>query len=91
MRKVTRLTCEAFERGEVKSIGNTRTDGHGLYLHGNKIAEWREGEVYVSLAGWDTVTTRERLNGIDGCNVYRRKGVTYINGIEFTEFWQRVV
>ena len=91
MRKVTRLTCEAFEGGMAKRMGNTRTDGHSLYLHGNKIAEWRDGEVYVSLAGWDTVTTRERLNGLTNCHVFRRKGVTYINGIEFTEFWQRVV
>jgi len=33
-------------------------------LHGNKIAEWRENGLHMSLAGWNTVTTRERLNGI---------------------------
>lgn len=59
MRKVTRLTCEAFERGRDKRLGHTRTDGHGLYLHGNCIAKRDNDGMYVSLAGWDTVTTRE--------------------------------
>ena len=65
MRKVTRETVKAFLNGERKQIGNTKTDGQGLYLHDNKIA-WRasDGDIQINMCGWGTVTTRERLNGL---------------------------
>ena len=49
---------------ENKRIGNTATFDGKVYLHNNKIAEWRENGLYMGLAGWNTPTTRERLNGI---------------------------
>lgn len=64
MRKVTQEIAEAFLRGSKKSIGNTMTDGNAVFLHGNKIAERRETGLHLTLAGWNTSTTRERLNGI---------------------------
>ena len=41
------------------------TNGKEVYLHGNKIA-WRSSGngLELTLAGWPTVTTRERLNAI---------------------------
>ena len=41
------------------------TDGSQVFLHGNRIA-WKldNKRVAVTLAGWPTVTTRERLNAI---------------------------
>ena len=63
MRQVTKLTTEAFRRGEPLRVGDSETDGRTYRLHGNAIAE-RDGPVMVSLAGWNTPTTRERLNGI---------------------------
>lgn len=36
-----------------------------MYLHGNLIAKIdMVGDVYISHAGWCTVTTKERLNGV---------------------------
>jgi hypothetical protein len=65
MRKVTRETCEAFLAHETKSVGNTVTNGHVLLLHGNTIAQHNaDGSIVVTLAGWPSVTTRERLNGL---------------------------
>lgn len=64
MKKVTETIANAFAQGSKKSLGNTMTDGNAVFLHGNKIAEWRENGLCMSLAGWNTVTTRERLNGI---------------------------
>lgn len=65
MRKITKEICEAFLRKEKKAIGNTATDGKALFLHGNRIAERVAGNtIKISLAGWPTVTTRERLNGL---------------------------
>jgi len=64
MRKVTRDVCNAFINRNRRSVGNTCTDGEELLLHGNRIA-WREGDrIMTTLAGWPTVTTRERLNGL---------------------------
>ena len=52
MRKETQIIVRAFLNGEA------------IYLHNNRIA-WREGNhIYATLAGWGTVTTRERLNGL---------------------------
>ena len=65
MRKVTKQVCRAFVNGESKTIGNTSTDGQHLWLHGNLIAAKTEDKcIQVTMAGWPTVTTRERLNGL---------------------------
>lgn len=68
MRKETREICQAFLHGEKASGARTRTDGESLYLHDNEIAGWNYGDakpaLYFTLAGWNTVTTRERLNGL---------------------------
>lgn len=65
MRKVTRDVCNAFINGNARCIGNSSTDGDNLFLHGNRIA-WKgdNGCIEGTLAGWPTVTTRERLNGL---------------------------
>lgn len=69
MRMVTRQLVKAFlDERRVKSK-NTHTDERTLYLHGNAIA-WRPysshnpGAICMTLAGWNSVTTRERLNGL---------------------------
>ena len=64
MRKVTQQITEAFLNGRKLTVGNSMTDGNAIFLHGNKIA-WRdEGELFISMCGWGTPTTRERLNGL---------------------------
>ena len=64
MRKVTNQIAKAFFNSQSKAIGNTKTDGQSVWLHGNKIAEKTADGLKLTLAGWNTVTTRERLNGI---------------------------
>lgn len=64
MRKVTKKIAVAFRDGVPLTVDNSTTDGVSVFLHGNKIA-WREGsKFFFTLAGWPTVTTRERLNGL---------------------------
>jgi hypothetical protein len=68
MRKVTQNTTLAFLAGAPFAQGNTSTDGQVLSLHGHRIA-WRgtwngASGVFLSLAGFDTRTTRDRLNGV---------------------------
>lgn len=70
MRKVTRQIAEAFEARKSRTVGNTTTDGETVWLHGNPIVRRNENEeggvenIEVSMAGWPTNTTRERINGI---------------------------
>lgn len=87
-RKVTTEVCGAFLLGNRKSNSNTMTDGESLFLHGNKIAEHREDGVYITTGGWNTVTTRERLNYFANVNV--RKGQLYVNGKPWDGDWIKV-
>ena len=65
MRQETQKIMSAFLRGQKASAARTNTDGHNVWLHGNKIAQRSEGDfVDFSLAGWPTVTTRDRINGL---------------------------
>ena len=70
MRKITETIVDAFISRKPASQGNTHTDGKALFLHGNLIA-WHgthptttvEG-IFLTLAGWNTMTTKERLRGV---------------------------
>ena len=64
MRKITETIANAFSQGTNKTQGNTEVLDGNVYLHDNKIVK-RDGDgLYMSLAGWNTATTRERVNGI---------------------------
>jgi hypothetical protein len=85
MRRVSAYITKAFIKREKKSLNDTRTDGTKFFLHENAIA-WHEpdGFVALTLAGWPTVTTRDRLNTICdlmfGCRPFhQKKHVQYYN------------
>jgi len=65
VRQVTDRAVTAFLNRVSYRDKNTYTDGECLYLHGNMIAWRHNGWVYATLANWPTMTTRERLNGLD--------------------------
>ena len=44
----------------------------------------------ITTAGWNTVTTRERLNGLPNVSVIQRKGKLYLNGKEWDGEWIEV-
>lgn len=73
MRKITKLAALSFCEGSPRKFKNTEvirrnpSDPSPIYsmlLHGNKIAERGSDGVWLSLHGWNTITTRERLNGL---------------------------
>lgn len=74
MRKITSLIKEAFEAGKSKTIGNTATDGNTVWLHGNAIIKKEDGNIYATLAGWNTPTTKERTNEIVNAGFHTVKG-----------------
>ena len=64
MRKITQQIANALFARQNVTKGNTATMDGEVFLHGNKIAKIENGALLMSLAGWNTPTTRERLNGI---------------------------
>ena len=64
MRQETQKIMSAFLRGQKASAARTNTDGHSVWLHGNLIAERGATKTWFTLAGWPTVTTRDRVNGL---------------------------
>lgn len=87
-RKVTLEVCGAFMARKPKHNNNTHTDGKSLFLFGNKIAEHREDGVYITDAGWNTTTTRERLNYF--ASVHTRKGQLFLDNKPWDGDWTRV-
>lgn len=90
MRQITERICTAFERRGVLKIDNSQTDGTSLWLFGNKIAEWREDGIWITDAGWQSKTTKERLNGLTGVNITQRAGSWYLNGNLWQGEWTSV-
>ena len=87
MRKVTEQIKQAFNNGTSLKVGNTRTDGQTVWLHGNAIVKRDpSGLVMATLAGWNTPTTRERVNGITGLGIYQSNFVPMLNGSEIDSF-----
>jgi len=86
MRKVTEEIKRAFEQGKARKVGNTSTDGTSVFLHGNEIVRRdTSGLVFATLAGWNTPTTRERVNGITGMGFHQVGFVACLNGEPISE------
>ena len=90
MRKITEESVNAFMNArkfkkanmEVEVLPNVTI----LKQHGNKIAyRYNNPERTLSItnAGWQSVTTKERLNAIPGVNIHQKNWVWYLNGEEW--------
>ena len=90
MRQITQQIVNAFQNSRSLTIGNSRTNGESLWLFGNKIAEIRRDGLWVSNGGWDSVTTKERLNGLSGVNVRQQRGVWLLNDRVWDGRWVNV-
>lgn len=89
MRKITENSINAFFCDKDFSSGNMAVladkQNTRLLLHGNCIAtkDIRTGKIILSDCGWQTTTTKERLNGIlDFLNIGR------IYQKDFTWYWK---
>lgn len=87
MRKITEESVDAFMNArkfkkanmEVEVLPNVTI----LKLHGNKIAyRYNNPERTLSITncGWFTNTTKERLNALEGVNIYQKNWEWYLNG-----------
>ena len=81
-RIITEKACNAFLNSKNFKLANTEVKNNAMYLHGNKIAWFEDDILYISLCGWNTPTTRERLNGLPNVNINVKKGKLFFNGIK---------
>ena len=71
----------AFDNGANFNQANTMVSGGSMFLHGNEIAKHdQNGDILISLAGWNTHTTKERLNNISGVRVQNKNFEPFLNG-----------
>ena len=95
MRKITKEAIKHFTIKQAFKRGNTEVKIQDfddyliieLRLHNNVIAMYKmgrfapdDGRVEISTCGWNTVTTRERLNGLPGVHVTQRNFELFLNG-----------
>ena len=76
-------------------MGNSMTDGSSLFLHGNKIATWNDNgyepdTFSITNAGWPSVTTRERLNGLPGVHATQKNYEQILNGEPWGGQWVEI-
>lgn len=97
MRTITKKAVAAFLAGKKFREDNTRVeirtdftqDITHLILHGNVIAikYFATGKVEITTAGWNTPTTKERLNGLPGVSVCTKANQLYLNGKPWDGSW----
>lgn len=88
MRKIERLMNQAIIEEKDFTLDNTHVttkDGVSfVFLHGNNIAQIGDNWLRLFDAGWQTVTTKSRLNAIlqvHGCpgeHIFQKKGEWFI-------------
>lgn len=94
MRKITEESIKAFYNEQNLKFGNTTVMSYGsvtyLVLFGHRIAKIDGQGLFVTTAGWDTSTTRDRLNGLNGVHVRSRGGHLTLNGHPWNGEWVNV-
>jgi len=87
MRTITQYAVNAFANNSTFKSNNTTVEKNANYillkLHGNVIARkgLHDGKTEITNAGWQTNTTKERLNGLPNVSIVQKKGLWYLNGV----------
>ena len=84
MRTVTQNAVNCFYNKENGNFSNTSVITEGnitkMFLHGNLIAKIENDKLFITNACWKSKTTKERLNGLKGVNIFQKKGEWFLNG-----------
>jgi len=90
MKQITKDSVNAFMNAQSFSKSNTTVtvlpNVTILSLFGNEITyRYNDPERTLSITncGWDTATTKERLNGIPGVSISQCNFQWYLNGVEW--------
>jgi hypothetical protein len=89
-RKITDQAVSAFYAGANLTKSNMFVTQKQMYLHGNMIAKIDNGDLFITTCGWNTPTTKERLNGLSGVRVNTKAYQLYLNGKPWDGDWIKV-
>ncbi len=95
MRKITQEACNAFGNALNYKKSNTKVVAFDdlnveMTLHGNLIAYSCPKGTFISSAGYNTNTTKERLNGLAGVHIQQKDFIWYLNGEAWNGDWIRI-
>ena len=96
MRQITKDSIKAFMSAKKFRQGNTQVkiDEYGiayLYLFNNLIAKRNGNKLEITMAGYNTTTTRERLNGLPCVKIQQKNYTPYLNGQEIdSDEWYEI-
>ena len=88
MRQITRESVNAFMTRKEFNNQNTKVstlkNKWYLKLHNNIIAVLHpDNTLMITNSGWQSNTTKERLNALQGVNIVQKNFVWYLNGAEW--------
>ena len=82
MRQITKESVDAFLNGYYYKKSNMEVTCGQMYLHGNKIAWFdKNHQLWISNCGWQSNTTKERLNALPNVHIIQRNYHWYLNGV----------
>ena len=91
MRKIESLMNRAIAAGQDWKNSNTEVitaDGvSSVYLHGNLIAEVTDEAMKLYDGGWQSNTTKSRLNALLQCFGHHGEGVFQSDGTWYVRLW----
>lgn len=94
MRQITQESVQAFLAHKTFKKGNMQVTVHNdittLKLHGNTIAVLEGAKLSITNAGWQSNTTKERLNGLPNVSINQKNWVWYLNGKVWDGKWIEV-
>ena len=93
MRKITQQAVDALFSGRNFKAGNTKVENGTLILHRSSIAKIESGKLFVRSGGYETNTTKERLNGLPNVSIHQKNYKWFLNGIEWQDSsqWTEVI
>lgn len=84
MRQITKEAVDAFLNGNYYQKSNMVVTCGQMYLHWNKIAWFdKNKELWISNCGWQSNTTKERLNALPNVHIIQRNYTWFLNGVNW--------
>lgn len=97
MKIVTQKAVTCFLNGRNAKFNNTevvtKNELSKMYLFGNLIATLEHnvgGVMKITNAGWESNTTKERLNALPNVNIHQKNFVWYLNGEAWNGEWKQI-
>ena len=95
MRKISIAAAKALKSGTYFKGNNTEVAGGHLSLHGNRMATFHNGKLEITNAGWQSNTTKERLNAILDAfdipaGIYHKDWAWYYEDVAWDGRWKTV-